>query len=74
MKHISLIRNEFILPLAKLHDSIKGKNTVRYITEKQAVPEVWCSVPGKVTQLENGTAQIEVRFTEPGAAMIFFGA
>ncbi len=27
-------RNEYILPLASLHDKIKGLNTVKYITEK----------------------------------------
>ena len=28
------IRNDWILPLARLHDSIKGRHTVKYITEK----------------------------------------
>jgi hypothetical protein len=50
------------------------RGTFRYITEKQTVPEVWCSVPAQVTALENGTAMIEVTFPEPGAAMVFFGA
>lgn len=49
------------------------RGTFRYITEKKTAPEVWCSVPAHVTQLENGTALIEVTFTEPGAAMVFFG-
>lgn len=49
------------------------KGTFRYITEKKTASEVWCSVPAQVTPLENGTAMIEVTFTEPGAAMIFFG-
>ncbi len=31
---IKNIRDKYILSLAKLHDSIKGRNTVRYITEK----------------------------------------
>jgi len=31
---IENIRQEYILSLAKLHDSIKGRNTVLYITEK----------------------------------------
>jgi len=48
--------------------------TFRYITEKKVNPEVWCSVPAHVTHLEDGTALIEAVFTEPGAAMIFFGA
>lgn len=37
MEDISLlnnIRNKCILPLASLHEQIKGRNTVRYITEK----------------------------------------
>ena len=50
------------------------RGTFRYITEKKTVHEVWCSVPATVINLENGTAQIEVTFTEPGAAMLFFGA
>lgn len=50
------------------------RGTFRYITEKKAVSEVWCSAVSQVTQLENGTARIEVTFDEPGAAMIFFGA
>lgn len=48
--------------------------TFHYITEKKVNPEVWCSVPAHVTHLEDGTALIEAVFTEPGAAMIFFGA
>ena len=50
------------------------RGTFRYITEKKAVSEVWCSAVSQVTQLEDGTARIEVTFDEPGAAMIFFGA
>ena len=50
------------------------RGTFRYITEKKTVGEVWCSAPTHVTQLCDGTSQIEVVFTEPGAAMIFFGA
>ena len=49
------------------------QDTFRYITEKKTVPAVWTSVPATVKALENGTALIEITFTEPGAAMIFFG-
>lgn len=52
--------------------TVRGK--FHYITEKKAVSEVWCSVPSNVAHLENGTARIEVTFSQPGAAMIFFGA
>ncbi len=34
LKNINNVREKYILPLAKLHDSIKGKNTVKYISEK----------------------------------------
>lgn len=47
--------------------------TFRYITEKKVAPSVWTSMPATVTPLANGTAQIEITFNEPGAAMIFFG-
>ena len=50
------------------------RGTFRYLTEKKVVSEIWNSVPVQVKILENGTALIEVTFTEPGAAMIFFGA
>ena len=50
------------------------RGTFRYITEKKVVSEIWNSVPANVTMLENGTAMIEVTFSEPGAAMIYFGA
>lgn len=33
-ENISSVRDKYILPLAKLHDLIKGKNTVKYISEK----------------------------------------
>lgn len=49
------------------------RGNFRYITEKKTSADVWCSVPSNVTHLANGTSQIEVTFTEPGAAMIFFG-
>lgn len=49
------------------------QGTFRYITEKKADSGVWSSVPAAVTPLADGTALIEVTFTEPGAAMIFFG-
>lgn len=49
------------------------RGTFRYITEKKVDARMWSSVPVCVTQLENGTAMIEVTFREPGAAMIFFG-
>ena len=49
------------------------RGTFRYITEKKADSEVWCSVPARVTHLENGTALIETDFAEPGAAIVFFG-
>ncbi len=48
--------------------------TFRYITEKQTDPAVWTSVSAKVTPLKNGTSLIEITFSEPGAAMVFFGA
>ena len=50
------------------------RGTFRYITEKKAVSEVWCSILAHITQLENGMAQIEIVFPEPGAAIVFFGA
>ena len=50
------------------------RGTFRYITEKKAVSEVWCSIPAHITQLENGMAQIEIVFPDPGAAIVFFGA
>lgn len=50
------------------------RGTFHYITEKKVVSEVWCSVPANVAHLENGTARIEVTFSQPGAAMIFFDA
>ena len=50
------------------------RGTFRYITEKQTVSEVWCSIPAHIMQLENGMAQIEIVFPEPGAAIVFFGA
>lgn len=50
------------------------RGTFHYITEKKVVSEVWCSVPANVAHLENGTARIEVTFSQPGAAMIFFYA
>lgn len=31
---LNLIRDKYILPLASLHDSIKGRNTVKFISEK----------------------------------------
>ena len=33
-KSINDVRESYILPLASLHDSIKGRNTVKYISEK----------------------------------------
>jgi len=50
------------------------RGTFRYITEKKVDTRMWSSVPACVTQLEDGTALIEVTFSDPGAAMIFFGA
>lgn len=50
------------------------RDTFRYITEKKTDPAVWSSTPATVTALADGTSLIEVTFTEPGAAMIFFGA
>ena len=49
------------------------RDTFRYITEKKTDPAVWTSVPATVTPLADGTSMIEITFTEPGAAMIFFG-
>ena len=49
-------------------------DTFRYITEKETNPSVWSSVPATVTPLADGTSMIEITFTEPGAAMVFFGA
>lgn len=48
-------------------------DTFRYITEKKTDASVWSSVPATVTPLADGTSMIEITFTEPGAAMIFFG-
>lgn len=50
------------------------KDTFRYITHKKTDTVMWCSVPATVTQLPDGTSQIEVSFEGVGAAMIFFGA
>ena len=33
-KNIENVRKKYILPLAKLHDSIKGKNSVKFISEE----------------------------------------
>lgn len=33
-KNINSVREKYVLPLAKLHDSVKGRNTVKYISEK----------------------------------------
>ena len=49
------------------------RDTFRYITEKKTDPAVWTSIPATVTPLADGTSMIEITFTEPGAAMIFFG-
>lgn len=49
------------------------RDTFRYVTEKKTDPAVWTSVPATVTPLADGTSMIEITFTEPGAAMIFFG-
>ena len=48
-------------------------DTFRYITEKKTDASVWTSLPATVTPLDDGTSMIEITFTEPGAAMIFFG-
>ena len=48
-------------------------DTFRYITEKKTDASVWTSLPATVTPLADGTSMIEITFTEPGAAMIFFG-
>ena len=50
------------------------RDTFCYVTEKQTDPAVWSSVPATVTPLADGTSKIEITFTEPGAAMVFFGA
>ena len=49
------------------------RDTFCYVTEKKVDRKVWSSVPAAITHLEDGTAMIEVKFEEPGAAMIFFG-
>lgn len=49
------------------------RDTFRYITEKKTDPSVWTSVPATVTPLADGTSMIEITFTEPGAAIVFFG-
>ncbi len=48
-------------------------DTFRYITTKKTDEVFWASVPAKVTKLASGNSLIEITFTEPGAAMIFFG-
>lgn len=49
-------------------------DTFRYITEKTTAFPAWTSVPATVTPLEDGASMIEITFTEPGAAIVFFGA
>lgn len=50
-----------------------GNYTYKYVTEKKTSGEVWASIPANVTRLEDGTSLVEISFSEPGAAIIFFG-
>lgn len=50
------------------------RDTFKYITRRKADKTCWTSVPALVEPLPDGTALITVKFEEPGAAILFFGA